>query len=67
MTMAATLARLARTRVTRPSRKTPRSEPKVTPAILKASHRILSKKEKPQARTASITPKATTAARDIQR
>ena len=39
----------------------------MTPAILKASQRILSKKEKPQASAASINPKATTATRETQR
>ena len=66
-TIAATLARLARTRVTRPSRNTPSSEPNVTPAILKASQRILSKNENPHASSARITPKAATAMRDTRR
>ena len=57
---------LARTRVMRPSRKTPSSEPNVTPAILKASQRILSKNENPHASSASITPKAATAMRDTR-
>jgi hypothetical protein len=38
-TMATTLARSARSGVSRASRKTPSSEPNVTPAILNASQR----------------------------
>jgi len=45
-TMATTFARSGTgRRLSRPSRKTPSSEPNVTPAILNASHRILSKNE----------------------
>ena len=42
-----------RAAVSSPSRKTPSSEPKVTPAILKASHEIWSKNENAQASTPS--------------
>ncbi len=64
VTMATTLARLARSFVRSPRRKTPSSEPKVTPAILNASHRIWFRDESHHASAARISPKPATARRE---
>ena len=66
--MARTFAPSATRRwLSRPSRNTPSSEPNVTPAILNASQRILSKAEKKCAMAPRTRPKATTLTRDTRR
>ena len=67
--MAMTLAvSLTGRRVSSPSRKTPRSEPEVTPAILNTVHSICpGTKANAQASTPSTMPKISTAARETAR
>ena len=66
-TIAKILVELPPRLVNNPRRKTPKSDPNVTPPILNASHRKFSKKLNPQANKANKMPNPTTQALDRSR